>query len=106
MRGRSQGAVATLGVQTRVEIHTQDGRVKSTRNGSAHFATLSRTEYALAQPTSRPASNSGGSHAIYTALPAGQMPCESPEGGWGIAGHANTQADIASAARAALAAGG
>ena len=30
---------------------------------------------------------------------------ESPEGGWGIAGHANTQADIAAAARAALAAG-
>jgi phenylpyruvate tautomerase PptA (4-oxalocrotonate tautomerase family) len=28
---------------------------------------------------------------------------ESPEGGWGIAGHANTQADIAAAARAALA---
>jgi phenylpyruvate tautomerase PptA (4-oxalocrotonate tautomerase family) len=31
---------------------------------------------------------------------------ESPEGGWGIAGHANTQADIAAAARAALAASG
>jgi phenylpyruvate tautomerase PptA (4-oxalocrotonate tautomerase family) len=30
---------------------------------------------------------------------------ESPEGGWGIAGHANTQADIAVAARAALSAG-
>ncbi len=30
---------------------------------------------------------------------------ESPEGGWGIAGHANTNADIAAAARAALAAG-
>ena len=29
---------------------------------------------------------------------------ESPEGGWGIAGHANTQADIASSARAALSA--
>ena len=29
---------------------------------------------------------------------------ESPEGGWGIAGHANTNADIADAARAALAA--
>lgn len=29
---------------------------------------------------------------------------ESPEGGWGIAGHANTGADIAQAARAALAA--
>jgi phenylpyruvate tautomerase PptA (4-oxalocrotonate tautomerase family) len=28
---------------------------------------------------------------------------ESPEGGWGIAGHANTNADIAVAARAALA---
>ena len=28
---------------------------------------------------------------------------ESPEGGWGIAGHANTGADIAAAARAALA---
>jgi phenylpyruvate tautomerase PptA (4-oxalocrotonate tautomerase family) len=28
---------------------------------------------------------------------------ESPEGGWGIAGHANTNADIAIAARAALA---
>ena len=27
---------------------------------------------------------------------------EAPEGGWGIAGHANTQADIAAAARAAL----
>ena len=27
---------------------------------------------------------------------------ESPEGGWGIAGHANTNADIAAAARAAL----
>jgi phenylpyruvate tautomerase PptA (4-oxalocrotonate tautomerase family) len=27
---------------------------------------------------------------------------ESPEGGWGIEGHANTQADIASAARAEL----
>jgi phenylpyruvate tautomerase PptA (4-oxalocrotonate tautomerase family) len=27
---------------------------------------------------------------------------ESPEGGWGIGGHANTQADIAAAARAAL----
>ncbi len=27
---------------------------------------------------------------------------ESPEGGWGIAGHANTQADIATAARAVL----
>lgn len=27
---------------------------------------------------------------------------ESPEGGWGIAGHANTNADIASLARAAL----
>jgi hypothetical protein len=26
----------------------------------------------------------------------------SPEGGWGIAGHANTQADIAATARAAL----
>jgi phenylpyruvate tautomerase PptA (4-oxalocrotonate tautomerase family) len=31
---------------------------------------------------------------------------ESPEGGWGIAGHANTQADIAAAARAALSAAG
>lgn len=31
---------------------------------------------------------------------------ESPEGGWGIAGHANTQADIAAQARAALAGGG
>ena len=31
---------------------------------------------------------------------------ESPEGGWGIAGHANTQADIAGAARAALSAAG
>src|SRR5258707_9511745 len=31
---------------------------------------------------------------------------ESPEGGWGIAGHANTQADIAAAARAALSATG
>lgn len=30
---------------------------------------------------------------------------EAPEGGWGIAGHANTGADIAAAARAALAAG-
>jgi phenylpyruvate tautomerase PptA (4-oxalocrotonate tautomerase family) len=30
---------------------------------------------------------------------------ESPEGGWGIARHANTQADIAVAARAALSAG-
>ena len=29
---------------------------------------------------------------------------ESPEGGWGIDGHANTNADIAAAARAALAA--
>src|ERR1700722_376647 len=29
---------------------------------------------------------------------------ESPEGGWGIAGHANTQADIAQPARAELAA--
>ena len=29
---------------------------------------------------------------------------ESPEGGWGIAGHANTQADIAASARAAIAA--
>jgi phenylpyruvate tautomerase PptA (4-oxalocrotonate tautomerase family) len=28
---------------------------------------------------------------------------ESPEGGWGIAGHANTQADIAASARAAIA---
>jgi hypothetical protein len=31
---------------------------------------------------------------------------ESPEGGWGIAGHANTQADIAAQARAAVSAGG
>jgi phenylpyruvate tautomerase PptA (4-oxalocrotonate tautomerase family) len=30
---------------------------------------------------------------------------ESPDGGWGIAGHANTQEDIAASARAALAAG-
>lgn len=30
---------------------------------------------------------------------------ESPEGGWGIAGHANTGADIAAQARAALAGG-
>ena len=30
---------------------------------------------------------------------------ESPEGGWGIAGHANTGADIVAAARAALGAG-
>ena len=30
---------------------------------------------------------------------------ESPEGGWGIAGHANTQADIAASARAAVAGG-
>jgi phenylpyruvate tautomerase PptA (4-oxalocrotonate tautomerase family) len=30
---------------------------------------------------------------------------EAPEGGWGIDGHANTNADIAAAARAALAAG-
>lgn len=30
---------------------------------------------------------------------------ESPEGGWGIAGHANTQAEITAAARAALSAG-
>ena len=30
---------------------------------------------------------------------------EPPEGGWGIAGHANTQADITTAARAALSAG-
>ncbi|MDQ1493635.1 MAG: hypothetical protein QOG69_118, partial [Actinomycetota bacterium] len=29
---------------------------------------------------------------------------ESPEGGWGINGHANTGADIAAAARAELAA--
>jgi phenylpyruvate tautomerase PptA (4-oxalocrotonate tautomerase family) len=31
---------------------------------------------------------------------------ESPEGGWGIAGHANTQADITASARAALSASG
>ena len=31
---------------------------------------------------------------------------ESPEGGWRVAGHANTQADIAAAARAALSPGG
>ena len=31
---------------------------------------------------------------------------ESPEGGWGIAGHANTGADILTAARAALGASG
>src|SRR5258707_164127 len=31
---------------------------------------------------------------------------ESPEGGWGIAGHANTQADITASARAALSAPG
>jgi len=30
---------------------------------------------------------------------------ESPDGGWGIAGHANTQADIAASARSALAGG-
>jgi phenylpyruvate tautomerase PptA (4-oxalocrotonate tautomerase family) len=30
---------------------------------------------------------------------------ESPEGGWGIAGHANTQVDIAASAHAALTAG-
>jgi phenylpyruvate tautomerase PptA (4-oxalocrotonate tautomerase family) len=30
---------------------------------------------------------------------------ESPEGGWGVAGHANTAADLAQAARAELAAG-
>ena len=30
---------------------------------------------------------------------------ESPEGGWGIAGHANTNTDIAALARAALASG-
>jgi phenylpyruvate tautomerase PptA (4-oxalocrotonate tautomerase family) len=30
---------------------------------------------------------------------------ESPEGGWGIAGHANTQADIVAQARAAATAG-
>ncbi|HEY2437962.1 MAG TPA: hypothetical protein VGH93_12330 [Solirubrobacteraceae bacterium] len=30
---------------------------------------------------------------------------EAPEGGWGIAGHANTQADIAASARAALSGG-
>jgi phenylpyruvate tautomerase PptA (4-oxalocrotonate tautomerase family) len=30
---------------------------------------------------------------------------ESPEGGWGIAGYANTSADIAASARAALAGG-
>ena len=30
---------------------------------------------------------------------------ESPEGGWGIAGHANTQADIAAQARAVLSSG-
>jgi len=30
---------------------------------------------------------------------------ESPEGGWGVAGHANTGADLAQAARAELAAG-
>jgi phenylpyruvate tautomerase PptA (4-oxalocrotonate tautomerase family) len=30
--------------------------------------------------------------------------CESPEGGWGVAGHANTGADLAHAARAELAA--
>jgi phenylpyruvate tautomerase PptA (4-oxalocrotonate tautomerase family) len=31
---------------------------------------------------------------------------ESPEGGWGVAGHANTGADLAAAARAEMAAGG
>jgi phenylpyruvate tautomerase PptA (4-oxalocrotonate tautomerase family) len=31
---------------------------------------------------------------------------ESPEGGWGIAGHANTRADITASARAALSASG
>jgi phenylpyruvate tautomerase PptA (4-oxalocrotonate tautomerase family) len=30
---------------------------------------------------------------------------ESPEGGWGVAGHANTGADLARAARAEMAAG-
>jgi phenylpyruvate tautomerase PptA (4-oxalocrotonate tautomerase family) len=30
---------------------------------------------------------------------------ESPEGGWGIGGHANTQADIVAQARAAATAG-
>jgi hypothetical protein len=29
---------------------------------------------------------------------------ESPEGGWGVAGHANTGADLAAAARAEMAA--
>ena len=31
---------------------------------------------------------------------------ESPEGGWGVAGHANTGADLAQAARAEIAGGG
>jgi len=30
---------------------------------------------------------------------------ESPEGGWGVGGHANTGADLAEAARAEMAAG-
>jgi phenylpyruvate tautomerase PptA (4-oxalocrotonate tautomerase family) len=32
------------------------------------------------------------------------LPTESPDGGWGVAGHANTGADLATAARAEMAA--
>jgi phenylpyruvate tautomerase PptA (4-oxalocrotonate tautomerase family) len=39
------------------------------------------------------------------AEPTWVLLTESPEGGWGVAGHANTGADLAQAARAEMAAG-
>jgi phenylpyruvate tautomerase PptA (4-oxalocrotonate tautomerase family) len=53
----------------------------------------------LTETVARAAGDPTLSHRIWVLL------TESPEGGWGIAGHANTQADIAASARAALAAG-
>ena len=52
----------------------------------------------LTEIVSRAAGDPGLSERTWVLL------TEAPEGGWGIAGHANTQADIAAAARAALSA--
>jgi phenylpyruvate tautomerase PptA (4-oxalocrotonate tautomerase family) len=56
-------------------------------------------KYSLAKIVARAAGDAALAQRTWVLL------TESPEGGWGIAGHANTQADIAASARAALSAG-
>jgi hypothetical protein len=65
---------------------------------SAAARVVAESRAAIARPQAAIAGDPGLAQRTWVLL------TESPEGGWGIAGHANTGRDIAQSARAELAA--